>query len=167
MLKLYKRIDGRFHYHEAWLNDQTIYEHWGIAGERGSTKQHPFAKDEKDPISKILQPAIDSGFRPIEIENHATLMIEYTVEGMGSAADLKKRHELQERLDETLGWTGIGACDGGSIGSGTMEVCCYVIDFELAARIITKDLEETQFSDFSRIYNEEIILKQKPWWKFW
>ncbi|HEY1717808.1 MAG TPA: hypothetical protein VGH42_05860, partial [Verrucomicrobiae bacterium] len=57
---------------------------------------------------------------------------EYAIEGMGNATDLKKRHGLEERMNETLGWTGLGLCDGGSIGSGTMEVCCYVVDFQIA-----------------------------------
>jgi hypothetical protein len=43
---------------------------------------------------------------------------------------------------------------GGSIGSGTMEICCIVFDYQLAYGIITEDLNETEFEDFSRIYLE-------------
>ena len=45
--------------------------------------------------------------------------------------------------------------DGGSSGSGTMEVCCMVVDFEIARQAIQKDLAETEFSDYSRIYQEQ------------
>ena len=79
----------------------------------------------------------------------------YNVRGVGTAADLSKRHKLEERLNETLGWTGLGMCDGGSIGSGTMEVCCFVVDFALAKSVIEADLQGTEFSDFSRIYDED------------
>jgi hypothetical protein len=156
MLKLYRRTDGSFKYHEAWLNGKTVYEHWGIVGERGQTKTHPFDPkfSEPDNIVHVLQPAIDDGFRPIEHEDHATLLIEYAVEGMGTGRDLDKRHSLESRMSETLGWTGLGACDGGSIGSGTMEVCCFVVDFATAKRVIAADLEGTEFSDFTRIYDE-------------
>jgi len=156
MLKLYKRTDGVLRYHEAWLNGETIYEHWGIVGECGDTMEHalPMGTDEDEAILDILRPAADEGFRPIEIEDHATLLIEYAVVGMGTAKDVTKRHSLEGRMSETLGWTGLGACDGGSIGSGMMEICCYVVDFDIAKRVIAADLAGTQFSNFTRIYNE-------------
>jgi hypothetical protein len=59
------------------------------------------------------------------------LLIEYAVEkSFGNAVELEQRHALESRMDQTLGWTGLGACDGGSSGSATMEACCYVVDFE-------------------------------------
>jgi hypothetical protein len=156
MLKLYKRIDGVLHYHEAWSSGRTLYEHYGIVGERGDNKRHPIAKgtDEEDAVLAVLRPAAEAGYQPIEPEDHATLLVEYAVEGMGSPMDLKKRHALEDRLTETLGWTGLGHCDGGSIGSGTMEVSCFVVDFDIAKRCIAADLAATEFSDFTRIYDE-------------
>jgi hypothetical protein len=82
------------------------------------------------------------------------LLVEYPVDGMGNAKDVDKRHRLEDKLNEVLGWTGLGHCDGGSIGSGTMEACCYVADFEVAAAVIRKALIGTEFADFSRIYDE-------------
>lgn len=35
-----------------------------------------------------------------------------------------------------------------------MEVCCFVVDFEIAKRVIEADLAGTEFSDFTRIYDE-------------
>jgi hypothetical protein len=40
MIKLYKRIEGILHYHEAWLTDGVITEHWGRVGERGASGEH-------------------------------------------------------------------------------------------------------------------------------
>jgi hypothetical protein len=57
-------------------------------------------------------------------------------------------------MNEVLGWTGLGHCDGGSIGSGTMEVCCMVVDVDIATRVIESDLKNTEFEDYSRIYEE-------------
>jgi hypothetical protein len=65
-------------------------------------------------------------------------------------------HELEDRMNETLGWTGLGNCDGGSIGSGTMEVCCFVVDFKIAKHVIEEDLKNTRFADYSRIYDERV-----------
>ncbi len=57
-------------------------------------------------------------------------------------------------MNETLGWTGLGNCDGGSIGSGTMEVCCFVADFEVAKSVIAANLKGTEFENYTRNYNE-------------
>lgn len=156
MLKLYKRVDGVLHYHEAWCNGLKMTEHWGVAGDRGESKQHERAKDEEeeDAVIRVLQPAIEQGFAPIEYEDHAILLIEYAIEGFGTPAQLEKRHALEDRMNETLGWTGLGMCDGGSIGSGTMEVCCFVADFEVAKRVIENDLKGTEFGDYTRIFRE-------------
>jgi len=91
---------------------------------------------------------------PVDPEDHFTLLIEYADDGMGSGEDVDKRHRLEDRMNETLGWTGLGACDGGSIGSGTMEVCNYVVDSELAQKVIAADLKDTEFSNYTRIYDE-------------
>jgi hypothetical protein len=76
------------------------------------------------------------------------------VAGGGSRPVMSMRHALEERMNETLGWTGLGYCDGGSIGSGTMDVCCFVVDFKIAKRVIEKDLKNTKFADYSRIFDE-------------
>ena len=81
------------------------------------------------------------------------LEIEYIIEGFGTEEDLDKRHRLEEIMDEVLGWTGLGHTDGGSIGSGTMEVGCIVVDYEIAKKVIEENLKNTEFSNFSRIYN--------------
>lgn len=105
MIKLYKRTDEVLRYHEAWLDGETIYEHWGIVGEQGETKEHrlPEGKDEEDAVLGVLRPAAEAGFRPIDKVDHATLLIEYAVDGMGTGEDVDKRHALEERMGETLG----------------------------------------------------------------
>lgn len=156
MLKLYKQTEEGLRYHEAWASGKEITEHWGIVGDRGTSRDHKRKKglDEPDDIVRVLQPAIDDGYGPIEHEDHFTLLIEYPVNGMGTGADVDKRHKLQSIMDQTLGWTGLGACDGGSIGSGTMEVCCFVVDFDVARAVIAKDLLWTEFANYTRIYDE-------------
>jgi len=44
MLKLYKRIDGVLHYHEAWRDAGTVTEHWGMVGEQGESREHRVSK---------------------------------------------------------------------------------------------------------------------------
>jgi hypothetical protein len=157
MLKLYKTVDGVLRYHEAWANQGIVYEHWGVVGDRGDLKEHSLPKraDCENAVLEVLRPAAEAGFRPITMDAHTTLLIEYSVDGFGAKHDLAKRHSLENRMNDTLGWTALGACDGGSAGSGTMEVCCLVVDFDIAKRVITSDLQGTEFSDFTRIYKDE------------
>ena len=69
-------------------------------------------------------------------------------------ADLDKRHKLEDKMNEVLGWTGLGHCDGGSIGSGSMEACCFVVDFDVAKNVIEKILKGTELENYTKIYDE-------------
>ena len=157
MLKLYKRIGGILHYHEAWAAGSKFMEHWGVAGERGETAEHKLPKkaDPQAAVAEVLGKAIAQGYVPVDQFGETTLLIEYAVDEFGTPADLKKRHALEKRMNETLGWTGLGNCDGGSIGSGTMEICCFVVDFAIALRVIEADLKDTPFGDYARIHRED------------
>ena len=156
MIKLYKKVDGRLQYHEAWLDEGVITEHWGTVGDRGLSREHPVPrrKSENAVLREVLKLALDSGYEPIDDAQVSIVLIEYEVDGFGTPSDLEKRHALEARMNETLGWTGLGHCDGGSIGSDSMEVCCMVVDAEIAKRVIEEDLKGTEFSDYSRIYEE-------------
>ena len=35
-----------------------------------------------------------------------------------------------------------------------MEVCNFVVDFEVAKEVVAADLAETEFSDYKRIFDE-------------
>jgi hypothetical protein len=157
MLKLYKLISGSKSYWETWENDGVHTVHWGALGTRGDSYEikSTFFKKATSVIQKEIDEKVAEGFQPILSEDHVTLLIEFTVDGMGNHADLEKRHALEDRMNETLGWTGLGHCDGGSIGSGTMEVCCLVVDFEIAKQVIADDLKSTEFQNYTRIYAED------------
>jgi len=157
MLKLYKVGPDETRYWETWNNDDGTHTvHWGRLGDKGNSKiiKSSLFKKASDIIQAEADEVASEGFRPIDPEHHRILLIEYEVDGFGDGDDLSKRHKLEERMNETLGWTGLGACDGGSIGSGTMEVCCIVVDFLTAKAVIEKDLEGTEFSNYTRIYDE-------------
>lgn len=156
MLKLYKFTDSKKEYWETWDNDDGSHTvHWGELGTTGQSKEvkGSLLKKPEIIIQKEVDKTVSNGFRPIDDE--FTLLIEYAVDGMGSKEDVEKRHRLQDRMNETLGWAGLGYCDGGSIGSGTMEVCNYVVDFEVAKSVIENDLKGTEFENYTRIYDEE------------
>lgn len=158
MLKLYRLTETEKQYWETWDDAEDSHLiHWGALGSRGETRalRSSASNDARAEIQKEINALLEVGFAPIPMEEHATLVVEYAVDGMGSDADLAKRHQLEERLNETLGWTGLGMCDGGSIGSGSMEVFSFVVDFDLAKRVIEQDLSDTGFGNYTRIYGED------------
>lgn len=157
MLKLYKLDDRPPRYWETWENqDGSHTVHWGVLGETGQSRS--IDSSAPDSATKRIRAEVDGtmarGYRPVDLDDHSILLIEYAVDGFGTDEDLDKRHKLQARMDDTLGWTGLGHCDGGSSGSGTMEACCFVVDFELARSVIEADLKGTEFADYTRIYDE-------------
>ncbi len=156
MLKLYRITDSKKEYWETWDNDDGSHTvHWGELGTKGSTKKvkGSFLKKPEKIIQDEINKLVAEGFG--EALEEYTLLIEFSVDGMGSGEDLEKRHRLEERMNETLGWTGLGNCDGGSIGSGTMEVCNFVVDFDVAKKVIESDLQGTEFDNYTRIYDED------------
>lgn len=157
MLKLYRLSGPKKEYWETWEQSPGRHlVHWGELGTRGSTRtvEAGITVNAMTIIQKEIHELVVQGYAPVEDEDHSILMVEYQIDGMGTSEDLKKRHALEARLNETLGWTGLGSCDGGSIGSGTMEVCTFVVDFEIAKKVVEADLADTEFANFSRIYNE-------------
>ncbi len=156
MKKLYRYNEKqqRYFYDEAWVDGETIVEHVGKLGTRGRTISHRRSAgvSAEDDVLRVLQPGIRGGYKEIPINSHSTLIVEYEVDGFGTPSNVAKRHALEGRLDNILGWTGLGHCDGGSIGSGTMEAFCLVVDFDLAKGIIEEELAGTEFGNFRRIY---------------
>ncbi len=106
-------------------------------------------------VQELEKECVSKGYGEIEFDDQKVLLIEFEVDGFGSPEDLSKRHSLEDLMNETLGWTGLGHSDGGSIGSGTMEVCCFVVDFDLAKKVISERLQDTEYSDYARIYLED------------
>jgi hypothetical protein len=144
MLKLYKSIDSRLHYWETWCQDRkTTVIHWGIVGERGQKREirSGLFTNIKKVIQKEVYQKLSEGYAEYGEDKMTILDIEYKVDGFGTNQDLTKRHRLEDILNELLGWTGLGNVDGGSIGNGTMEVCCLVIDFEIAKKTIEQELK--------------------------
>ena len=158
MQKLYKEIDGVLNYWEIWESGpKTTMTHYGVVGERGKSgiAKAGLFSSTNSVIKKKTAEKIKEGYAEIEPENQFYLIIEYAIEGMGSDEDLDKRHRLEELMDELLGWKGLGHCDGGSIGNGTMEVSCLVVVDNVAIQVIKDYLDRmTLFKNYARIFIE-------------
>jgi hypothetical protein len=41
------------------------------------------------------------------------------------------------------------------VSAAAREVCAFVVDFDLAKKVIEADLVGTEFADYTRIYDEQ------------
>lgn len=154
MIKLYKTIDNELYYWETWDNENNSATiHWGkvgLKGEAKTVKSGLFSNFRKE-VQKEVDKRINEGYIQFDDMDLTFVEIIYPVVGMGTEENLNKRHALENRMNKLLGWTGLGYADGGSIGSGTMEVGCEVVDFEIAKKVIQNDLKDSEFKDYKEI----------------
>lgn len=139
-VKLYKKENSVFHYWEAWKTDgYTAVIHWGILGKMGEDIEiiEPSLNKFKKEINKLINQKINEGYNEISIEKQYTLAITFQLDNWGNIKDLERREELRKFISWDLGWTGIGRCDDGEIGSRTMRLFADVIDPYIAIKIIS------------------------------
>jgi len=154
MFKLYQRKDDGLYYHEAWPDDGDIVEHRGLCGTEGETRRHPYATlaEARRICAALKRQARADGYRPVAPSRHRRMVVELPVDGFGDEVDIDLRHSLEDFLDNRLGWLGLGHCDGGSTGSGTMEVFCFVVDMAVARETVVRELKGLDLPAEPRIY---------------
>lgn len=140
--KLYKNTPEGLLYWETWEVAEIIIIHKGVVGQRGTTKRLPNDAPSRNYVAAEARQRLDEGYAVVGSEDHATVIVQYRTDGWGSEADLRKREAVQESLDSALGWTGLGHCEGGDIGSGTMNIFCEVVDADVAVPEIVRTLEK-------------------------
>ena len=160
MIRLYKRDEnGQIAaYHEAWVepHNRRIVEHWGYVGEAGDTATHRIhiLGSLERQFEGVLEPARALGFEPLTESDFASLVIAYDVAGQDPDEVRDTQEDIEDALNEKLGWTGLGYCDEGRLTSNALDICCRVVDAELAQKVIAEALDGSVFSDYSRIYQE-------------
>jgi predicted DNA-binding WGR domain protein len=152
-VRLYKSEGGGLQYHEAWISGAKIMEHWGRVGDRGEIRIHDLATGRNDDMAlrRILEPVIARGFSEARDDEWSRLTVTMSSCGGDSILQVAKRHAVEDRLDQVLGWTGLGWCDGGSTGSDGADVDCTVINCDIAEIVVKDDLKDTDVGTESRI----------------
>jgi hypothetical protein len=90
--------------------------HYGKVGAKGQNKtvKVKFWQSPDSVIKKELADAWKERFQELDIEDHVVLLVQYQIDGFSDENDIKKRYAVEDVLNESLGWTGNGICDGGS-----------------------------------------------------
>ena len=152
MVKLYKKSGKDILYFEVWLNDDNISltTHKGALGDMGETEDIIYDEEDDLPV-KVGMAKIVSDLRQLGYYDNVSLtemIIQYTYNDNENMSVLvNKRQHIESLLNECLGWTGNGHCDGGDVGSGSMNLFCYVVDKDIAARTILEMLVEEGYLD--------------------
>ena len=144
MRKLYKKDGERLLYWETWDDDGKHIMHWGVVGDEGETqavRSGMFRKADTT-VAEEMARREQEGYAEIDDEDLQTVIVQYRTETWGDLDDLEKRHGLEDLLNNQLSWVGLGHCDGGDIGSGTINVCCLVVDARIAGPVMVRILEE-------------------------
>jgi hypothetical protein len=150
-VKLYRLDAGAPSYWEAWEDDGKIIVHQGALGEDGDVEEIKATKSARERVRGLEKAKRAEGYKPMPDEEHFILRIVYRFDGAGPLADPGKRQELEDTLDHTLGWTGLGHCDGIDMGEGILVAACLVVDFGIAKRVIEADLKGTAFEEYAEI----------------
>lgn len=152
---LYRKVDGALRFVAFDVQDGAVLERRGTVGEVGALQRHAVAagEDADATLGDLLAAAETEGYAPIDLDAQATLLIEYDTQD--DDADPVDRHALQAHLDDLLHSTGLGECDSSTSGGGTLELCCFVVDFALARKVIDKALRGGPFGGYRRIARED------------
>jgi len=75
--------------------------------------------------------------------------------GLGTLRELDWRHTQELALDKLLKEHGLGECDGGQGGAGTMEIFLYVSDVEQAVKLVRQYLTDQELIGFCKIASQE------------
>jgi hypothetical protein len=119
-----------------------------------------------DPESKVLESAViksEMSFDETSEGEMDRIVIQYRIEGHGNVRDHDKRVAVENLLEECLSDGDLGNCDGGDVGSGTMNVFCFVSDAEKAREPILQTLRSNGFLE-GAVIQETVKGEEKVVW---
>jgi hypothetical protein len=143
LLKLYKREEQTMLYWEAWDENDDVLIHFGELGQMGETTTIPLAEFEppETAIQRHAQEAREAGFDEIETEELFELIIQFTSDSARGDDFVEKVEDL---LNDVLGWTGLGHCDGSDAADGAVNFFCFVVDPKLSVDPLVNELRDQE-----------------------
>lgn len=143
-IKLYRNEakSNTLRYWEARQEEKHVIIHQGVVGTPGVTRHVPLSPQV---ASTFIQAEADrlraEGYVEFKHEELFPLRLEFRIDEPPTTLDLDRRYEVEKRINECLEGHGLGYCDGGDIGSGTMSVFCFAVDSGKAIPLIRAELE--------------------------
>ncbi|MBS8263957.1 hypothetical protein DYI25_05850 [Mesobacillus boroniphilus] len=153
MIKLLKQAENKTFYWEVWKDGRALMIHYGTVGDMGKTEEMklPLLKKAEKVMNELAEVKIAEGFNQLDEEELTELVIQYSYSENEMQTALQKRHIVEDLMNECLGWTGNGSCDGGDIGSGTANIFNYVVDVEKAGQTVIDELKINDLLEGAKI----------------
>lgn len=155
MLKLYKQENEKILYWQSWENKSNSYIiHHGELGEKGefSEIEDSIYKRASTIVKEKTQSIRDLGFK--ELKELKMMTIQFKIDEFGIMNDLDERYEVDELINDTVTWTGLGHCVDYEIGSGTMEISFMAVDSNIATKVIVNLLKKNNYGGDYIIFEE-------------
>ncbi|MGS0414008.1 hypothetical protein [Bacillus cereus] len=147
MIKLIKQEKDKLLYWEVWEEDEKkLIVHCGYVGDTGEMYEielYPFQRVEKE-MKELADEHLANGYKELDEDELIEFVLQYDYTDDQLEEVLEKRNQVQEIMDEALGWSGNGHCDGGDIGSGTINIFTFVIDVDKALQTTLDELKNQQ-----------------------
>lgn len=142
MIKLYKPNNNELLYWEVWKDGKELVIHHGVVGDEGISEDIKvgFFGNADSKMKELANAQIEAGYLPVDEFAEIELVIQFQFEEDEMEAALSLRHHVEGVMNECLGWTGNGHCDGGDIGEGKANIFNYVIDLDSAINTIRAEL---------------------------
>lgn len=153
LIKMTKTVADEVLYWEVWQDGRTLFIHYGIVGDTGETEEKKlslFQKAEKL-MEDLAEEKTNEGYEYLDEDKLFELVVQYSYEENQIVETLEKRQNVEDIMNECLGWTGNGSCDGGDIGSGTANIFNLVVDVEKAIQTIIVELKNNDLLDGVKI----------------
>lgn len=98
-------------------------------------------------VAKSGEPDVAPKTEPMPVDVYPEdelnqVVVQYRIEGRGTTRDHDRRVKIENLLDEFLSEADLGYLDGGDIGSGTMNIFCFVKPGKKAAQAIIETLRK-------------------------
>ena len=130
IVKLVQTDVNVINYWEIWQTGRTLTTHWGIVGQRGQSEEEVVSSSgqAQSKLSRLVNEKSKGDFRELTEDDLSDLTLQFSTTSFGTQGDLELRHRLEEQIDQELGWTGNGYCEGGDIGENEMSIYCRVLN---------------------------------------
>ncbi|WP_251028821.1 hypothetical protein [Bacillus sp. ISL-18] len=102
-------------------------------------------------MDELAEEKVNEGFEYLEEDELIELVVQYSYKEDEMQTALELRHSVEDLMNECLGWTGNGSCDGGDIGSGTANIFNNVVDVGMATRTIIEELKNNNLLQVVKI----------------
>lgn len=156
MVKLYKVQSKEILYFEIWLNEDNISLtiHTGSVGKIGITEDVIFDEEGDLPAKIAMKQLVTAqkkiGYNTVKL-TELVVQYSYNLEKENIKSVVHTKEQVEDLLNECLGWTGNGHCEDSDAENNVVNLFCYVVDKLIAVETILNTFSEIGIPDNLKI----------------